>query len=150
MATRTICRGSFRRSAAAGPAAALVLALTVAGCGPARDGGPPAGTAVTSTTSITSTSSAGIVAAPEATVTAEGFRWRERTVVLEADDRGVKVVNLDGATHSFTAPRLGVDQDVRAGSSAEVAFEPFGRTGTVAFACRYHPSMTGELRFVIT
>lgn len=117
---------TLRRLAAAGSAASAVLAL--AACGSAGNG--------------TSSSSSGAAGGTTATVVAKNFSFSPASVPVSAGTVTVTFQNQDSVTHSLTLDGGGGDVVVAGGRSATLTFTA-PQSGTVAFHCKFHPSMHG-------
>ena len=78
-------------------------------------------------------------------VTARDFRFDPATATVPANSPvTVTLTNAGGVEHSFTADSVHGSADADPG---EVNTIPFTSpdSGTIAFHCRWHPSMTGTL-----
>jgi plastocyanin len=60
---------------------------------------------------------------------------------LRVGDR-VRWINKDIFQHSATANDKSFDVDLKAGGQGEIVLK---RPGVIAYACRYHPGMKGQL-----
>jgi plastocyanin len=119
-----------------------VLALT-AGCGGGDEGG---GGAAATTAAPETTATTGGGGEDELKLTAQGFKWDQTTLQLQAGSQvKVEVSNQDSATHSFTFEAAGADQEVAGGEDATVTFTA-PDAGGYQFLCRFHPAaMTGTV-----
>ena len=77
-----------------------------------------------------------------ATITIEGFAFGEPISVAVGET--VTIVNLDGATHTWTSTEGAFDSGNLSGNGG--TFETtFDAAGTYGFLCAIHPSMTGSI-----
>lgn len=117
----------------------LVIALTVAACGASED---KAATKPTSSPRTKQASSP--TAAPPAgdPVTITGFEYAPRAATVNLGTR-VTWTDEDAANHSVTADDGSFDVgNIRQGGHGS---HTFGKAGTFAYHCTYHPSMHGRV-----
>jgi hypothetical protein len=135
-------------------ALAAAVMLAVAGCssgnGGSGSGGGGAGTTAGGgdggyggggQETTTSGGAAGGAGSGETTLTAQGLKWSETALSLPKGTTSLKVVNSDSVEHSFTSEQLNVDQDIEGGEDADVTLDLSNVSGSVAFHCKYHPSI---------
>lgn len=79
---------------------------------------------------------------PTDTITMSGFEFHPLVAAVEPGTE-VTVTNEDSSDHSFTVPKLDVDETVSAGASTSITVE---ETGTYDYVCTFHPpGMLGRL-----
>ena len=122
-----------------------VLALGLAGCGGADEGGSASATTAAPETTSAPETTAGGGTGNELQLTASGFAWDKTDLQMTAGSEvKVEVRNEDSAPHSFTFPEASVDQTVDGGEDATVTFTA-PSAGEYPFRCKFHASMTGTV-----
>jgi plastocyanin len=78
------------------------------------------------------------------TVTMQGFAFHPDALTLPAGKVTLTVTNDDSTLHSFTLDDGSVSKDVQPGATEQVTIT-VPSSGTLAWHCRIHPSMTGTI-----
>lgn len=121
-------------------AVVLPLVILIAACGSGDGSGGGGSTAVsTPPPTVSGGGAAGT------SVTMQNFAFQPNTLTLAPGKVTLTVTNKDSALHSFTLDDGSVSQDVQPGATEQVTIT-VPSSGTLAWHCKYHPTMTGTIK----